>query len=489
MNLDQITIAPVFSLWLILILFSLGFASAIAQYRLLRGRLGHSRALGLSLLRLGAISFLIAFALNPSLASKKEHKVSPAIAVLLDTSQSMGQPGHPGKASRLEEAKALLTEGTNPLLKSLSERFEVRLYGMGESLRAIEAKELADLKAEGMKGNLSEILKELSGKNTLALLLSDGNLNWNEGQSTNLPIVAVPLGSTGEYKDLLIKAVKAPSLAFRGREVMIDVTIKSYGFTGLTLPVLLKEGGKLLTAKNVRINDSPGEVTASLSFIPDDVGQKNLSISIPQQFGESLVSNNSFNLSMKVVRDKIRILMVSGNPSMNYRFMRIALKNDPSIDLLSFVILRTPSDILNVPTHEQSLIPFPVETLFSKEIKNFDLLIFDNFKYPLYLSPHHLESIREFVRGGGGFAMIGGPNLVNEGRYAVTPIGEILPVRFAEKEDYRRDSKVGVRLSRAGVLHPIMRLSSDTVGDTAGDDAHRLSFWQEMPPLDGFNLL
>jgi uncharacterized membrane protein len=195
------------------------------------------------------------------------------------------------------------------------------------------------------------------------------------------------------------------------------------------------------------------------------------------------------NLSVKVVRDKIRVLMISGNPSMNYRFMRIALKNDPSIDLLSFVILRTPSDILNVPTHELSLIPFPMETLFSKEIKNFDLLIFDNFKYTLYLSPHHLESIREFVREGGGFAMIGGPNLVNEGRYGMTPIGEILPVRFAEKEDYRRDSQVGVRLSRAGVVHPITRLSLDTVGDTARDDSQRLRFWEEMPPLDGFNLL
>jgi len=208
MNLDQITIAPVFPLWLILLLFSLGFASVIVQFRLLRRRLGHSRAQGLSFLRLGAISFLITFALNPSLVTKKEHKVLPSIAILLDTSQSMGQPGRPGKASRLEEAKALLTEGVNPLLKSLSERYEVRLYGAGESLRAIEAKELANLKAEGMKGNLSEILKELSGKNTLALLLSDGNLKWNESQSKNLPTVTVPLGSSGEYKDILIKAVK-----------------------------------------------------------------------------------------------------------------------------------------------------------------------------------------------------------------------------------------------------------------------------------------
>jgi len=489
MNLDQMTIAPVFSLWLILLLFSLGVVSVVIQYRLMLGRLGHSRALWLCLLRLGAIFFLIAFALNPSLVTKKEHKVSPAIAILLDTSQSMGQPGGPGKVSRLEEAKALLTEGRNPLLKSLNERFEVRLYGVGESLRTIEVKELGDLKAHGKNGNLSEILKELRANYTLALLLSDGNLKWNEGQPPNLPIITLPVGNPGEYKDILIKAVKAPSLAFRGREVMIDATIKSYGYTGLTLPVLLKEGNKLITAKNTHINASPSEVTVSLSFTPDEVGQKNLSISIPQQVGESLVSNNSVNLSVKVVRDKIRILMVSGNPSMNYRFMRTVLKNDPSIDLLSFVILRTPSDILNVPTHEQSLIPFPVETLFSKEIKNFDLLIFDNFKYPLYLSPHHLESIREFVRGGGGFAMIGGPNLVNEGGYAVSPIGEILPIRFVEKEDYQRDSKAGVRLSRAGVLHPITRLSSDLTGDVTGDDADRLNFWREMPPLDGFNLL
>jgi uncharacterized membrane protein len=485
MNLDQIAITPVFPLWLIFLLFSLGISSVILQYRLLQGRLGRLRAAGLSLLRLGAIFFLIAFAVNPSLVTKKEHKVSPAVAILLDTSQSMGQPGRQGNASRLEEAKALLTEGRDPLLKSLNERFEVRLYGVGESPRAIQVQELADLKAQGMNGNLNEILKELSGKNTLALLLSDGNLKWSEGLPTNLPVVTVPLGSPGEYRDILIKAVKAPPLAFRGREVMINVTIKGYGFTGLTLPILLKEGSKLIMAKNVHINDSPGEISVSLSFIPDEVGQKNLSISIPQQFGESLVSNNSVNLSVKVVRDKIRILMVSGNPSMNYRFLRTALKNDTSIDLLSFVILRTPSDILNVPTHEQSLIPFPVETLFSKEIKNFDLLIFDNFKYPLYLSPHHLESIREFVRGGGGFAMIGGPNLVNEGGYTVSPIGEILPVRFGEREDYRRDSKAGVRLSRSGVLHPITRLSSDLTGD----DVDPLNSWREMPPLDGFNRL
>ena len=160
---------------------------------MIRGRLGHSRALGLSILRLGAILFLISFAFNPSLVAKKEHKISPTIAILLDTSQSMGQPGQKGKASRLDEARAFLMEGQNPLLKSLSEKYEVRVYGVGESLKAVEAKELARLKPGGVKGDLNAALKELSGKSTLALLLSDGNLKWDGGQSS-LPLFTVPMG-------------------------------------------------------------------------------------------------------------------------------------------------------------------------------------------------------------------------------------------------------------------------------------------------------
>jgi uncharacterized membrane protein len=485
MNLGQVTITPVFPLGLILVIFALGLAATFVQYRVIRAKLGPSRALGLSLLRLGAITFLVAFALNPSLLTTREHKVSPVVGLLIDTSKSMAQPEANGKGSRLDETKALLTNGPNSLLTSLREKFEIKLYGLGESLRTLRAEELSGLKAGGAKGDLKAALKELNGKNTLAVLFSDGKVKWDDSPASELPVLVVPAGNPAEYKDILIKAVRAPSLGFRGREVVIDVTVRGYGYPGLTLPVLLKDGTKLITAKNVRLPiPSPGETTVSLSFTPEEIGRKNLSISIPEQFGESLASNNRLNLSLKVVRDKIRILMVSGTPSMNYRFMRTALKNDPSVDLLSFVILRTPTDILNVPTQEQSLIPFPVETLFAKEIRDFDLLIFDNFNYSLYLSPHHLESIREFVRGGGSFAMIGGPQLVNEGRFGVTPIGEILPVRFPDREEYRRGSPSPVRVSRSGNAHPITRLTVEAMGE----GINPISFWREMPSLDGVNL-
>jgi uncharacterized membrane protein len=435
----------------------------------------------LSLLRLGALFLLISFGLNLSLLTRKEQKVTQSLAILLDTSQSMDLPGTAGRGSRLDEAKGILLDGPTPLLKSLTERFNIKFYGLGESLRPLEAEDLSRLKAGGREGDLTEAIDRLADRHSMAVLISDGNLKWKDDPSKRFPFFAVPLGDPKGYKDILIKSVQAPAMAFRGREVTLDITVKGYGYKGLTFPVHLKDGSKIITAKNVSLNDHSAEVTIPLSFTPEELGPHHLSIGVPPQFGEGLTSNNTVRFSLRVMRDKIRILMISGSPSQSYRFMRMAFKNDPSFDLLSFVVLRTPSDIINVPLQEQSLIPLPVETLFSKELRNFDLLIFDNLPSHLYLKPIYFESVREFVKGGGSLAMIGGPFFSDEGRYNGTPLEEILPVRLIEREDYRRDSSWKVGLSRAGKDHPITRLSPD--------EGYNLNLWQEMPPLDGINLL
>ncbi len=481
MNWHQIIIAPVFPLWVIPILLFLGLALTVIQYWTIQERLGRPKAILTSLLRFFTLSLLISFSLNPSLMLRKEEKIVPSLAILVDRSQSMSMSEEGEKRTRLGEAKALLLEGEKPLLRSLKESFEVNLYAMGESLHAIGESELPDLKAAGKRGDLNEALEKVGDRNALVLLLSDGNFQWIGNDKKGPPLITVPLGDPKNYKDILVKGVKAPNMAFRDRPVQIDVVIKSYGYSGISLPVVLRDGTKLLKAKSISIRKSPEEVLTSFSFTPEEVGSHPLSISVPPQYGESIPSNNQANIALRVYRDKIRILMVSGSPSLNYRYMRAAFKNDPTIDLLSFVILRTPTNIINVPLQEQSLIPFPVETLFTNELKNFDLLIFDNFFSRPYLNQNHLESVKEFVKGGGGFAVIGGPNFFGEGGYVGTPIEEILPVRFSRKEDYGRDSPSGVKLSRLGSNHPVTRFSSE-------GNNHQ-SLWREMPSLDGINLL
>jgi uncharacterized membrane protein len=488
MSLNSVTIAPVFPMGLIMLFFGLALAAVGVQYRMSRVKLGNRRAVILGLLRLIAVVILVAFALNPSSTETQVHQLSPAVAIVLDTSASMGQSDGADRATRLDKARSLLTEGAPPLLRSLGDKFDVSLYGLSDSLRPLQPGDLAHLTAGGNKGDVTAALKSLSARNSVAVLFSDGNLRWNGSQGQQPSTLTVGMGNSQAYRDILITEVNAPALAFRGREVAIDITVKSYGYAGVTLPVLLQDSGKLLAAKDMRLQTDPAEMTVSLSFVPDELGKRDLTISIPLQVGENISSNNQINLALNVVRDKIRILMVSGTPSMNYRFMRIALKSDPSIDLLSFVILRTPSDILNVPPNEQSLIPFPVETLFLKELNTFDLLIFDNFNYSLFLSPDCLESIRSFVENGGGFALIGGPNLYIERSDRPTPLDDILPFRFVEEEFYRRQSPVGLRLTRSGAEHPLMQ--ADDKDDKFGGDADGLSrFWQQLPPLDGINLV
>ena len=481
MNPGQLSFAPILPLWLILLLLAVGAGACVLQFRRLRRRLLRKKALLISFLRLGAFVLLAAISLNPFWTERKEIKIAPALAIMLDASPSMGLPGHPGKSPRLEEAKETLLGGSAPILKTLAEKYEVRVFELGESLKGFSSGDLSQIKVGSKGGDLSEALEALAGKNQLALLLSDGNVKWGEKRGGGPPLLIYPLGSRDDYRDILIKRVKAPPVAFRGKEMVVDAVVKGYGYDGLQVPVILKSGEKLLATKSVRLPNGTGEAAVGISFIPEEIGSFTLSLAVPPQVGETLPGNNRRDFSLKVVRDKIRVLMVSGSPSMNYRFLRAALKNDPAIDLLSFVILRTPSNILNVPVQEQSLIPFPVETLFTKDLKNFDLLIFDNFLYQPFFRTQYLGNVRDFVREGGAFAFIGGAGFLGEGGYGGTPLEEILPTRWIGRESYRRPVSLTVRPSRAGTSHPITFFSAD--------ETSQKNLWQEMPPLSGFNPL
>ncbi len=173
-ELTRLTATPIIPLWLLVVLLAAGLAGALIQYRLIRKRLARGKALTLSLLRLGAFWILILFALNVSLVSTKEHKVAPSIAILLDASWSMALPGKDAGGSRLDEARQILLGGSKPLLTSLAETSEVRLYRLDDAFRELDAGELSGLKPGGKGGDLNAAIRKLTGKASLALLLSDG---------------------------------------------------------------------------------------------------------------------------------------------------------------------------------------------------------------------------------------------------------------------------------------------------------------------------
>ncbi|MBI3327506.1 MAG: hypothetical protein HYZ81_12495, partial [Nitrospinae bacterium] len=171
-------------------------------------------------------------------------------------------------------------------------------------------------------------------------------------------------------------------------------TVKSWGYKGQVIPLVLKQEGRILSTSSLQVDDDRLTRRTTFTLTPKEVGRYRLSVETPVQVGEALRANNQKDFQLQVRRDKIRVLFVSGRPSWNYRFLRRALKSDPSIELISFIILRTPTDVVNVPEDQLSLIPFPTNRLFTEELGNFDLLIFDNFSYLFYFPVLYLENVR-----------------------------------------------------------------------------------------------
>jgi hypothetical protein len=176
---------------------------------------------------------------------------------------------------------------------------------------------------------------------------------------------------------------------------------------------------------------------------------------------------------VNVIRDKTRVLQIAGRPSWDERFLRQILKNDPGIDLVSFMILRTPASLgtdirgLPIPVEELSLIPFPTVDIFEKGLSQFDIVIFQNFDHRPYVPFQYLNFVKDYLDKGGAFVMIGGDQSFSAGGYGGTPIEEILPNRLGiealseGKSGWIEAGDLPLKLTSAGKEHPIMKLDPD----------------------------
>ncbi len=481
--------------WWTILLIALGALSLLVhQFLGLKRRLSPKKCWLLISLRALVYALLIFFLLSPGLIEKRITKLRRPLTVILDTSQSMGFPAAPSQSrdgkqgkSRIDLTKEKLLEGKEPWIQRLARDYDLRLYQFSTRLEPITAASLPQLTAQGKGTRLLEVLREASrdaGSQSGIILFSDGiangeNSSLDESVSLPVPIFTVGVGETRGFTDLRIAELSAPEFAFRGRELKIDLTIQAYGLAGKTVPLYFNRGRNLVSSRNISIDRDPFEQRLTLSYTPKEVGPHSFSLSIPPQEGEWITQNNQKEFKVEVQRDKIRVLTLSGSPSWNYRFLRMALKQDPSIDLVSFVFLRTPTDSVDVPDSQLSLIPFPIDEIFLEELKNFDVLFFDDFSHRAYFNAVYLEKVRDFVREGSGLAMLGGIRSFDSGGYAGSPLREVLPVELDGKGNFQTGSALRSVLTASGKTHPITRLLPDP---RANEEV-----WKKMPLLTSLN--
>lgn len=483
------------------LLLALALGLTAYQYLGFARQASARRAAILGGLRLLAFVIAIAFLLGPVRLEQRYQKIRPALAVVVDGSASMTLPANPrapGAGTRAEAASSLLAktdlfgaaEGDR-LEGGLADDYVLRFFAAGERAtpvsRAGAARVGSDGRASDLFGAAAQAVRDTEAEPVAGVVLvTDGAVNAGPAdaapfQGLGVPVVTIASASAAGYRDLRVASLDLPERAFAGSPTTIRATVHARGYGGQTVQVILREEGRVLATKSVRFDGDDATVPVEFAHTWREIGAQSLSVSVPVLAEEAIAANNRKDAKLEVARDKIRVLIVSGSPSWNYRFLRQALKGDPSIDLLSFVILRTPFDTVDVPDYQLSLIPFPTHRLFNDELAGFDLVVFDNFPYRLYFPVQYLENVRKFVEQGGAFAMFGGRTSFDLGGYAGTPIEPLLPVALGGAADRYDPNPRPVSLTDAGRRHPLMQV--------AASGEQNESVWRAMPTLDGVNVL
>tara|TARA_R110000850_G_scaffold88849_2_gene190601 strand:+ start:8313 stop:10331 length:2019 start_codon:yes stop_codon:yes gene_type:complete len=178
-------------------------------------------------------------------------------------------------------------------------------------------------------------------------------------------------------------------------------------------------------------------------------GRNVIRFSLPEAAGELTDRNNAALIQINGVRDRLRVLLVSGEPHQGGRTWRNLLKSDSSVDLVHFTILRPPEKQDGVPVDELSLIAFPTRELFMEKIEDFDLIIFDRYKRRGILPALYLENVANYVRNGGAVLVAAGADFASADSLYRSPLGEVLPAtptaRVIEEPYLPRVSDLGQR--------------------------------------------
>ncbi len=288
-----------------------------------------------------------------------------------------------------------------------------------------------------------------------AVVITDGQIHdAAAGTAAELPgpLHFLVTGAPKE-KDRRLVVVEAPGYGIVGRDVTIRyriedrVAAQEKGFGSNLVDVVIRKDGVEVERSKV-----PAGAEMVYELILEHAGQNVIEIEAAPAEDELSAVNNRAVLSINGVRDRLRVLLVSGQPHAGERTWRNLLKSDPSVDLVHFTILRPPEKNDFTPLNEISLIAFPVRELFEEKIAEFDLIVLDRYMVRDVLPPQYFRNIATYVRNGGALLLAVGPEFAGLRSLARTPLQEILP---AAPTGRVLENRFKPRIDELGHRHPV----------------------------------
>ena len=387
---------------------------------------------GSVLLRLLVGTLLILALANPSIVREEREKLKDVAVLLIDRSgsQSLSVRETQTNLALAEVKKNLAT------LPNLDVRI-VETTPAGENgtrLFAALESALSDVPPERIAG---------------AILVTDGIIHDIPNTLNTLgfraPLHTLITGLPVE-RDRRIELLDAPRFGIVGKQQTVRLRVNDN--TG-NEPVLVKLRRDGKPAGEGRVQ--PGQ-TLSLPVQITHSGANVIELEAEEAPGELTGINNKATIIIDGVRDKMRVLLVSGEPNPGERTWRNTLKSDASVELIHFTILRPPEKQDGTPVSELSLIAFPTRELFETKIDDFDLIIFDRYTQQSILPLAYLQNIVRYVRNGGALFVSAGPEFAGPDGLAGTPLQAILP---ATPDGQMAEKPFRPQITEIGAKHPV----------------------------------
>ncbi len=365
----------------------------------------------------GAWARLFAFAVvmlalaNPLIVKETREGLSNIVALIIDRSQSMEIGTRKADA---EKALAAMRE---------------KLKGMNVELREAEVRTNADAGDAGGTALFSALNAALSDappdRVSGAIVITDGEVHDAPDPKTfHLGVV--------------------------GKDAEITFRIDDYGGSqGANAQLSLRIDGKDAGKRNVAVGkDSTIKVTVAHG------GENVVELEAAPGPSEQTLQNNRAAVIINGVRDRLRVLLVSGEPHAGERVWRNLLKADPSVDLVHFTILRPPDKQDGTPINELALIVFPVRDLFVDKLSQFDLIILDRYQNRDILPLAYFDNIARYVENGGALLLSSGPEFADDSSIYRTPLAAVLPAQPTGEVVSQAFKPL---ITKAGFAHPVTR--------------------------------
>jgi hypothetical protein len=381
---------------------------------------------------------LIALALaNPSFTREDRDPLSSVAVVVIDKSPSQN---FGDRTQQTEAARAKIIDQLH------------RIPGL--EVRVIEAGQ-ADSETDGTRlfTALGSTLADVpSDRLAGVVMITDGRVHDVPSDAGSLgfsaPVHALITGHRDE-RDRRVALVAAPRFGIVGQPQTITYRVEDQGAGEKTAQVTVRRDGDIVEMRSVPVG-IPQTVT-----VPIPHGGRNIVEIEASPLADELTQvNNRAVVTIDGVRDKLRVLLVSGEPHAGERTWRNLLKSDPSVDLVHFTILRPPEKQDGTPINELSLIAFPTRELFQQKIDDFQLIIFDRYARQGVLPIIYFDNITRYVRDGGAVLVAAGPDYASPTSIWRTPLDAILP---AEPSGNVTDRAFRPELTDLGQRHPVTR--------------------------------